>query len=278
MSSLYFFCIFIVGASFVLAAIIWIARDNRKNHNMINRAEDEKAELISIIEDAELMVNELNNFSDYILTRIEEKNSAVGSYIEELEGKLGAVREDSDRGADRVGKTTGLEYAASSTPKKPEEVISGIGLDGQGRNSETTAGNDVGKTAEDWQPLRPKVYRVKKQSVRNLAEPPAKMRKVRTEKTQIMSPEKKQDASHMTGIAPVIVFSRKDGDDIVKEHRKHSLKYENRKYLQVLQYAQEGSCESEIAQKLNIGKGEVRLILGLAAKEDVLMPAIVEGS
>ena len=272
MSSMYFFGVFFFGAAFVLVAILWIARDNHKNRKLVGKAEEEREELLSIIEDAELMVHELNNFSDYILSKIEEKNAVVGDSIEKLEEKLEAVRgdrENSENCAERGNREDHRNRA-----------------DCEDRSNR---GGSSGRTAD-----RTPVYRLKKRAgaaevaeavdladhaeAATAAETATKafVADAKTEEeteeaaadtTEEISEEEQENLPEASSGAPIIVFSRKDGDNIVPEYHKNRVKYENRKYKQVLQYAQEGLSESEIAQCLNIGKGEVRLILGLTESE-----------
>ena len=250
MSSMYFFSVFFFGAAFVLLSILWIARDNRKNRKLVGKAEEEREELLSIIEDAELMVNELNNFSDYILTKIEEKNVAVGDSIEKLEEKLEAVREDRENSENRGGASGRI---AGRAPVYRLKKLAGA--------AEVTEAMDFEDLAE------PAEAETKVKATETATEAEAEEAAEMTDATEEISEEEPNNVPETSSGAPIIVFSRKDGDNIVPEYHKNRVKYENRKYKQVLQYAQEGLSESEIAQQLNIGKGEVRLILGLTESE-----------
>ncbi|MDR1440176.1 MAG: hypothetical protein LBJ10_09285 [Clostridiales bacterium] len=91
MGSGFLFAMLFAGVAFVLTAVAWIAYDAKKNRLFMRRAETEKAELLSIIDDAELMVSELNNFSDYIVERIDQKHSEAEDCIARLSMGLDAA-------------------------------------------------------------------------------------------------------------------------------------------------------------------------------------------
>ena len=268
MSSMYFYGIFFFGASFVLLAIVWIARDNRKNRKLVGKAEVEKEELLSIIEDAELMVNELNHFSDYILTKIEEKNVTVGDSIEKLEEKLEAVREDrenSEKRDEALGRTADrtpvYHLKKQAGAHRSRNVAAGL-------HNEAVRAEEAGAavlTAEAGAGGHTKEESAVEAAIAETVAEAAEETAAKT--AEEISEEEPENLPEASSGAPIIVFSRKDGDNIVPEYHKNRVKYENRKYKQVLQYAQEGLSESEIAQQLNIGKGEVRLILGLTESE-----------
>lgn len=140
--------------------------------------EEKKNKLVEIINDAELMIEELNKFSDYVVTQMDFKN-------EELSINL----------------------------KKAHEEIEGLAQ--------------------------------KTQNVVNLASEANKMRK-----NEMSEDMKRGIIGQNTEMA-------------VNESSINNVIPINSKYSEVLRLSKSGISEVEIAKRLNIGKGEIQLILEL---------------
>ena len=232
MSSLYFFTVLLFGIFFVFIASFLIFKDYKKNRIVVEQAENEKVELISIIDDAELMVNELNNFSEYVLQKIDKKNLEVDEYIEKLEQKLETVKEleqtvqELSSQAEQTEQTGPTEGVAGRT-----ELIEGAV--GQTGLIEETIGQTglIGDKKYSINEKKKRAYLVKKKAQNN----------------------KK---------SPLIYLNFPERIEKHSEKNNVQIKY-GKKYSQIFQFIQDGYSESEIAKKLNIGKGEVSLILGL---------------
>ncbi|MDR3121538.1 MAG: hypothetical protein LBU58_09455 [Clostridiales bacterium] len=229
-----FFILLIVGMAFVLMSVLLFARDYRKGKKLLERAAEEKEELLSIIGDAELMVNELNNFSDYILSRIDSKSSEVGEVIE----KLGETLE---RAAGKVG--------AVDKAGAPADHAGRVDNTAHGRRSVRYRVADSKKA---------QTYRLKSgarpRAVPNAAPAPSEMQ------AEAQAAFGRRDETFVP--APVILFPVAERADRRKERRQATLS-RNRKCVDVIKYAEDGMDEAEIARKLNIGRGEVALVLGL---------------
>ena len=83
-----FFMMLVTGIGVVCLTIVFITKENRASKELVKATDNRKDELLSIIDDAELMVDELNNFSDYIIGQIEKKNSEIDQQLTKLDEKL----------------------------------------------------------------------------------------------------------------------------------------------------------------------------------------------
>ncbi|NLK86656.1 MAG: hypothetical protein GX279_04090, partial [Clostridiaceae bacterium] len=92
MSGFYVSLIFI-GILLSIISLILILID-KKNIFVFRKAfDDKKQELVEIINDAEQMIDELNRFSDYIVSQIDVKNEELNANMKEAEKKLSALEE-----------------------------------------------------------------------------------------------------------------------------------------------------------------------------------------
>lgn len=81
------------GILLILFSLAWIILDKKKAFGFMRSLDEKKQELVEIINDAEQMIEELNKFSDYIVTQMDLKN-------EELMKKLRIAEE----GINNLGK------------------------------------------------------------------------------------------------------------------------------------------------------------------------------
>ncbi len=77
--------IIFIGILLIVVSFIWIVFDRKNAFDSELRMDEKKAELIRIIRDAEMMVEELNKFSDYVVTQIGEKNAEMNTRFKEAE-------------------------------------------------------------------------------------------------------------------------------------------------------------------------------------------------
>ena len=196
--------ILLSGVAIVCAAVVLIISDIKKNKELVRVAEAERNELQSIIDDAELMVDELNNFSDYIISQIEQKNSEVGQHMSKLDEKLKKVMETQVRMDLSGARFKGVKYAediADNKAEKTKRLVFKMAQRSRGSSSAENKPYDIRLIKEKGAPKS----------------------------------------------------ARESALDLVN----------NKKYGNVLKYSKEGMSEAEIARSLNIGKGEVELIIGL---------------
>jgi hypothetical protein len=88
MSQFYVSFIFI-GIALVVFSLTLILLDKKKAFNFLKNYEEKKQELIDIINDAEQMIEELNKFSDYIVTQMDFKNEELSNNLKKADEQLG---------------------------------------------------------------------------------------------------------------------------------------------------------------------------------------------
>ena len=201
-----------LGIILVFLSLIWVILDKKKVFGFTKNFEDKKQELVEIINDAEQMIEELNKFSDYIVTQMDLKNEELRMNLRNADEDIKniALREQSVRmsiAGSSMKEEAKLEYTTAAVVNGSMPVMSAIPVDIMIRqNSEfSTETMDLDKVAHTH------VYQPPRQTQR------------KTEK-----------------VVPI-----------------------NNRYSEVLRLAKSGLSELEIAKTLNMGKGEVELILGI---------------
>jgi len=170
----------------VIFSLIFLLLFKRWSKCEIARVEKKKKELEEILNTADQMIDELNRFSDYVITNLEEKSSAVEEMVFSLENKI----------------NNNKEYLESIKPleiKEQKIVKAKTIIPFQSRASTEVNTN--------W-------YTNKK--------------------------------------------------NVPNESRNLKLQANSSKTAQILQLAKNGLNETEIARKLNVGRGEIQLVLGMS--------------
>jgi hypothetical protein len=75
----------------VIVCIALIAYDRKRSIDYTSQIDSKKEELIGIMSDAEQMIEELNKFSDYIVTRMDLKNEEITQCIKSFEERMEKV-------------------------------------------------------------------------------------------------------------------------------------------------------------------------------------------
>lgn len=65
------------GTVLIILSIIWILCDRKRGRDEEKKLDEKKKELIEIIADAEQIIEELNKFSDYIISQIDQKKDEM---------------------------------------------------------------------------------------------------------------------------------------------------------------------------------------------------------
>lgn len=178
----FYVSILFLGIILIVSAFIWILADRRKTGEDVKRLEEKKNELVQVIEDSEQMLEELNKFSDYIVTRVNEKNEELNSTLQTIESKL--------------AQSNIHETDINQKNLEKEETL-----------------HEIDSQTEDIQ--KPQIY---------------------TDYSQAHA---------------------------VKTRTREKVIPINSKHREVLNLASKGLQDEEIAKTLNIGRGEIRMILGL---------------
>ncbi len=84
----FFICIILIGVLMTAVAMIWMVIEKKKSRDYRLETDERRYELKHVVEEAELLLDELNNFSNYIVTRMEEKQQEVESVIQAADERL----------------------------------------------------------------------------------------------------------------------------------------------------------------------------------------------
>lgn len=191
--------IIFIGITLIVVALLWIALDRKKTQDSEQQIQQKKEELTGIITDAEQMIEEMNRFSDYIVTQMDLKNQELTLNLKNIEEKV------------------------KSLSLKAEETFESLPL----RNVKVVNGNLIG--------------------------------------SYVQSPPVTVDSCDLI-IEHVSVENRSSSVNTVsRAYSKYSDKvipFSSRR-IEVIHLAEQGLNDTEIAKQLNMGKGEIQLILGM---------------
>lgn len=84
----FFVCVILVGIILVVVSIIWMVVEKKNNRDYRLEIDEKRYELQQLLEDSEQLLNELNNFSGYIVTRMEEKQKDVEEVLKSADERL----------------------------------------------------------------------------------------------------------------------------------------------------------------------------------------------
>lgn len=223
MSGLYVSMIFI-GIILVIVSLLLIIID-KKNIFVFKKSVDEKKrELMEVINDAEQMIEELNRFSGYIVDQMDLKNDELHRNITEAEQRITAL----------------LETIDSVTDEQP-----------QTRKGTETYGTGEGSRAEAAAPPLEKETSDLEISAEKIASDTDD-----TGKTDGIMPQ----IYASPAVSAAAAYSR-NSKRASSGRREKVIQFN--KYQEVLRLSKEGMNELDIAKNLNMGKGEVELIIGL---------------
>lgn len=108
------------GIVITLTAFIWIVAESFRSRDDVKKLEEKKEELVSIITDAEQILDEMNRFSDYIVTQMDLKSTEMAEVLKMIEEKLGNFkRAVSD--ADYSTRKDTVRYTAKTTEMKKND-------------------------------------------------------------------------------------------------------------------------------------------------------------
>ena len=79
--------VMLAGMVLILVSFLWTFYDRKKSLDDVRKIEGEREELSRIVTDAEIMVEELNRFSDYVVSRVDEKSRETMDIIKNMELK-----------------------------------------------------------------------------------------------------------------------------------------------------------------------------------------------
>lgn len=92
----FFICIILIGVLLTASAMIWMVIEKKNARDYRLEIDERRYELQQLIEDAEQLFNELNNFSNYIVTQMEEKQQDVETVIKSADERLNLFEQLND--------------------------------------------------------------------------------------------------------------------------------------------------------------------------------------
>lgn len=210
----------LVGMCFMAAAIALVRFDRKKSADYLNKMDTNKEELVGIISDAEQMVQELNRFSDFVVERIESKNTEFLESMKNVEEHIQRMKSDI---------TAALEEKALSLEEKA--LL-----------------------------LEEKALALEREEVpaAAAAETHAAAQSFDNRITAFMNAG--------TGFGETGIVFEDSFIDLIPQRIQTIEKPAhagNGRYSEVVSLAEKGFSDTEIAKKLNMGKGEIQLILGM---------------
>jgi len=204
MSQFYVSIIFL-GIMLITVSIVLIAFDKKKSIDYVNELDSKKQELVGIISDAEQMIEEMNKFSDYIVTQMDFKSDQLSISLKNFEKEIGNLKEKADI---RIDASTFLS----------DKVVNGG-------------------------------YAAISKGYENQA---SEYRNINSEYDGIDI-----DSTDNNNLQ----FIKQNSRFKIKETLGEKVIPMNAKYRKVIQLSQNGLEDTEIAKCLNMGKGEVQLII-----------------
>jgi len=84
----FYVSIIFIGITLIAISLLWIFFDRKKFSDCEKRINKKKEELSAIISDAEDMIEELNKFSDYIVTQMDLKNEELFRSLQNFDERL----------------------------------------------------------------------------------------------------------------------------------------------------------------------------------------------
>lgn len=109
----FFVCITLVGSVLVLFSLMLMLAEKRRFHDYREDIAERTDELIEIIEDAEILIQEMNRFSVYTVSKLEEKYELLNKAIREADGMIRALNFE-----DKTEPANSAEGAAAETDSR----------------------------------------------------------------------------------------------------------------------------------------------------------------
>lgn len=229
MSGFYVTFIFL-GVLLVIVSLICIFLDKKKVFNFSKTFDAKKQELAEIISDAELMIDELNNYSDYIVNQMDLKNEELSRNLKEATQKIESLRQK----AKSINKESNIEHEVV------DEAVE-IAIE-EAANDEAV--DDIAMRSSEAAVLTNSLSKTRISTIKNSS----------TLAVAVNSAD--AVAAAYTRASDRHIHSRANA-------RKDKVIPLGNKYSEVLRYSREGMKSLDIARELNMGKGEVELIIGL---------------
>jgi len=84
----FFICIIMIGILIAGIAMVWMVIEKKNMRDYRLDLDERRHELDRVIEDAEQLLNEMNNFSDYVVNHLESKQQSIEAAVRVLDERL----------------------------------------------------------------------------------------------------------------------------------------------------------------------------------------------
>ncbi len=255
----FFICIVLIGIVITGVSLMLILADKSRNHDYRLDLGQKREALVDTIEDAETLVEELNRFSDYVVTQCEKKQMEVKCEVQRadsLMGQLSAASAVLESKLAQVRTAGPLSHGASmagQTVADADSSDAGMPINADSRFKEVSDANvphpvlalsHAGSTIATSPPHVPGTVRTIRRPL-----PAGRVMDGLEPSTQTSAGMAK--VSGDTVDPP--------GKDPVAQERGRVVMLDARR-MEALQLAKKGMTHVEIAKALNMGKGEIELI------------------
>ena len=221
MNQFYVSLIFI-GIILISFSLILVLLDKKKVFSFVKHFEEKKKELVEIINDAEQMIEELNKFSDYVVTQMDFKNEELSKNLKKAHDEIKELTQKAEnvvRFSQEAKTVLKTEIQGDmKTDEQKLEIRQGVAVNGNSYDTTIVPAEPLFKFNSDME-----IENMNFDKNMLNATSSYKMQSARTDK-----------------VIPI-----------------------NNKYNEVLKLYRCGMNEVDIARRLNMGKGEIHLILEL---------------
>lgn len=245
----FFICIMMIGIGLVVAAGVLVLAEKQRMHDMRGDLHARKDELFRIIEDAEVLVEELNRFSDYATTRCEEKERDLQRSMLRAEELSASI----DRAADRLaaGTAEALEAASALRGAVSAESREMSEKSESREMSETSELREISEATESRKLRERQAFHASRHAA---AEADAQEEPLPDSESAVVEPEPSEDAVASSGRRNATQSGR--GRVLTADFKRS----------RIMDLQRSGLDSTEIAKRLNIGKGEIELITRIGSK------------
>lgn len=239
METLVYISISIATVLYIVGFIMLI----RYKHDKIKRMEEELHALNNILDSCDKMVSELNNVSDYVISNMEEKSEKLKKLITKADNKI---------------KDLDLQMKLID---KPEQLTMNI-LDEKKTKTKTETKETSKKDTKQAKRTSRKNENLEEDiSVSNgelVTKPISSAINAYENNLKVTKKSEVSENKESRSLFDKIIMEDPSGND----NKKYAFVI-NPKAKDVIELSRQGLDTTEIAKRLDIGKGEIELILGL---------------
>jgi hypothetical protein len=106
----FYISIIVIGIVIEIISFIWIIIDKKRRIDLKKVVDSKKEDLVEIIEDADVMVEELNKFSDYIVSEIDIREKKLEKIFNKTDKIINAQESTSEKYKNGTYGNTELSY------------------------------------------------------------------------------------------------------------------------------------------------------------------------